>query len=150
MAWYAWIKWLHVLGAIIALGANLTYPIWDTQARKDPKSTKFMLGGITALEKWAGVGYATLVLSGVAMILLAGYAWTTPWIISSLGLFVVVGFIAGRFYSPALRAQAALADKPESAEYEAAEVRSAKIGILVILLVVLIELLMTVKPALWG
>jgi hypothetical protein len=102
------------------------------------------------LENWAGVGYGTLFVSGVAMVLLAGYAWTTPWILSALILFAVIGFIAGRLYGPALRSQVALADKPESADYKAAEDRAGKVGALLILLVVLIELLMTVKPALWG
>jgi hypothetical protein len=71
-------------------------------------------------------------------------------VLSGLILFVIVGAIAGLLYIPAQKKQVALADKPTSPEYTAAEERTSRIGILVILLVVLIEFIMTIKPALWG
>jgi uncharacterized membrane protein len=147
---YPYFKWLHILGAIAALGANFTYPIWLRLARKEPSSTRFTLHGIEAVEKIANAGYAILLLTGVAMVLLANIPWTTPWLLSALVLLAIVIFVVAAFYVPAQKKQQALVDKPTSAEYLAAEDRAARFGVLVILLVVAIEFLMTVKPALWG
>jgi len=150
LALLPYLLWLHILGAITALGANFTYPIWLRLARREPEATRFTLHGIEAVEKVANTGYAILFLTGIAMLFVGNIPWTTPWVLSGLILFFVLGLIAGVFYIPAQKAQNALADKPTSPEYLAAEERTSRIGILVILLVVLIELLMTVKPALWG
>ncbi|MEX2160693.1 MAG: DUF2269 family protein [Anaerolineales bacterium] len=150
LALLPYLKWLHILGAIAALGANFTYPIWLRLARRDPVATRFTLHGIESVEKVANLGYALLFLTGVAMLLVGNIPWSTPWVLSSLVLFAVVGFIAGVLYIPVQKKQNALADKATSPEYLAAEERTNRIGILVILLVVLIEFLMTVKPRLWG
>jgi uncharacterized membrane protein len=150
LALLPYLKLIHILSAVAALGANFTYPIWTRLAAKQTGSTRFMLSGIEAVEKLANAGYALLLISGIAMIFVGNIPWTTPWLLSGLILFVVVGAIAGIFYIPAQRKQIALADKSTSPEYKAAEDRASRIGVLVILLVVLIEFLMTVKPALWG
>ena len=150
LALLPYLLWLHILGAITALGANFTYPIWARLARREPESTRFTLQGIEAVEKVANAGYGVLFLTGIAMLLVSGIPWTTPWVLSGLILFFIVGAIAGLLYIPAQKKQAALSDKPTSPEYIAADERASRIGVLVILLVVLIEFLMTVKPALWG
>lgn len=150
LALLPYLLWLHILGSITALGANFTYPIWLRLARKEPAATRFTLHGIEAVEKVANTGYALLLITGIAMLLVGGIPWTTPWVLSGLVLFVIVGAIAGALYVPAQKKQIVLANNPESPEYKAAEERTSQIGILVILLVVLIEFLMTVKPALWG
>jgi len=150
LALLPYLKWIHILSAIAALGANFTYPIWQRLAAREPASTRFTLHGIEAVEKLANTGYALLLITGIAMLLIGGIPWTTPWVLSGLVLFVIVGAIAGILYVPAQRKQIALADQPTSPEYKAAEERTSRIGILVILLVVLIEFLMTIKPALWG
>lgn len=150
LALLPYLKWLHILGAIAALGANFTYPIWGRLARREPESTRFTLHGIEAVERVANMGYGLLLITGIAMLFVGGIPWTTPWVLSGLILFVIVGAIAGALYIPAQQKQMVLADKPTSPEYEAAEERASRIGVLVILLVVLIEFLMTVKPALWG
>lgn len=99
-----YLKWLHILGAITALGANFTYPIWLRLARKDPASTRFTLHGIEAVERVANTGYAVLFLTGIALLLVGGISWTTPWVLAGLVLFLMVGFIAGVFYIPAQKA----------------------------------------------
>lgn len=146
---YPYLKWLHVLGAIAALGANFTYPIWTRLARKDPNATRFSLRGIEAVEKVANAGYAILLLTGVAMVLLANIPWTTPWVLSALILLGVVIFVVAAFYVPAQKKQHSLVINPTSSEYLAAEDRTSRFGVLVIVLVVAIEFLMTVKPVLW-
>ena len=150
LALLPYLKLLHILGAVTALGANFTYPIWLRLGRKETSATRFALHGIEAVEKVANSGYVVLLLTGVAMLYVGGIAWTTPWVLTGLILFFVVGGIAGVLYIPAQRKQNALSDNPTSSEYLAAEDRASRTGVVVIILVVIIEFLMTVKPALWG
>jgi uncharacterized membrane protein len=147
---YLTLKWLHVLGAIVALGANITYPIWLRLASGNAGSTKFVLGGIHRLERIANASYGFVFLSGIAMLFTASIPWTTPWVLSSIVLFIAVGFTGGMLYTPAFRKQMELAENPDSAEYKAAEERANRLGVVATLLTVLIVFLMTVKPRLWG
>lgn len=150
---YLILKWLHVLFAIVALGANLTYPLWLRLANKEKDATRFALQGIRFLDKRiANPAYALLLLTGFGMLLVSGLPWTTPWVLLSLIVYAVMFLFAILAYSPALKAQSALAEAPgpSSADYRAAEERANRWGVLIVLLVVFIVYLMTVKPALWG
>ena len=146
---FPYLKWLHILGAIIGLGASFTYPLWLKVAKRQPANTSFIVHGIESVEKVANLGYAVVLITGIAMVLVAGIPFTTSWLLTALILFASIGVVVGVLYLPAQKAQAALADRPESPEYLAAEERTTRILVAVILLVVAIEFLMTVKPRLW-
>jgi uncharacterized membrane protein len=147
---YLILKWLHILSAITAVGANATYFIWLRASTQDKASTRFALNGIERLEKLANPAYGSLLLTGIAMLFAGEIRWTTPWVISGIVLFIILGALGGMAYTPALKKQMALADKPDSAEYQAAQARGYRVGYLILLLAVIIEYLMTVKPTLWG
>lgn len=146
------LKWLHVLSAITALGANFTYPIWLRVAGKDEQATRFALHGISKVELLANGAYGLLLITGFSMLFVGGLAITTPWIMTAIVLYILMGGLAARGYTPALRKQIQLAEKPgpASPEYLAVEERAQRIGVVIVLLAVAIEFLMTVKPALWG
>lgn len=146
---FPYLKWLHILGAIIGLGASFTYPLWLKLARRQPANTRFIVNGIESVEKVANLGYVTVLITGIAMMLVAGIPFTTSWLLTALILFVSIGIVVGVLYVPAQKNQAALADNPQSPEYLAAEERVTRILVAVILLVIVIEFLMTVKPRLW-
>jgi uncharacterized membrane protein len=146
---YPYLKWLHILGAIAGLGANFTYPVWLRLARRDPNATEFTLKGIESVEKVANAGYATVLITGVSMVLIAKIPWSTPWLLAALTLFATIGVVIAVLYIPAQREQNALAGQPTTAEYQRAEEKTSRAGVIVIILVVAIEFLMTVKPALW-
>lgn len=46
MTAYALLKFLHVLFAIVALGANATYGVWLARAGRDPAQLGFALRGV--------------------------------------------------------------------------------------------------------
>lgn len=144
-----YLKWLHILGAITRLGASLTFPIWLRLARREPSAVRFTVRGIEVIEKVANAGYATVLLSGVGMVLATNLPWTTPWLLSALVLFGVIGLVIGVFYLPTQKKLIGYAEQPASPEYLAAQKRAIAVMIVVIILVVSIEFLMTVKPALW-
>lgn len=46
MTLYEFLKFLHVLLAIVAVGANATYGIWLARAAREPEHTGYALKGI--------------------------------------------------------------------------------------------------------
>jgi uncharacterized membrane protein len=146
---YLILKWLHILSAIIAVGANATYIIWLRLAGQEQEAKPFVFRGLDRLESMTLPFYILLFLSGLGMLFVSGLPWTTPWVLSGIVGFVAMAFLGARVFGPALRQMRALADTPESPEYQALEERNTRILVIVLLLAVLVEYLMTAKPALW-
>lgn len=146
------VKWIHVVSAITALGANITYPLLLRTAGSDPLAKRLALRSIARLEILANIGYGVLLVTGFAMLFIGGIPIGTPWVASAIAVYVIVGFLAGGRYTPALRKQIQLAETPgpDSPDYIAAEESTQRLGMIILLLVVVIEFLMTVKPRLWG
>jgi uncharacterized membrane protein len=150
---YSYLKWLHVLSAIIAVGANATYGIWLARASRDPDNLPFTLKGIKLLDDWiANPAYGLLLITGLGMVLTVSLPLTTPWLLTSLvlyGVLVVVGLLG---YTPALRRQIRLLEEAgfSSPNYQAQARRGTIIGIILAVLAISIVFLMVVKPALWA
>lgn len=150
---YNLIKWLHIIFAIAAIGANLTYGIWIALASRNGAALPFTLRTIKFVDdRLANPSYGMLLVTGVVMLLIGPFDFGTPWVSLSLGLYVLAVLLGMLGYSPALRRQIALAESggPGTAEYGAAARRGTVMGILLVALVVTIELVMVTKPALWG
>lgn len=150
---YPIIKWLHILFAVAALGANMTYGIWLAAASRNPASLPFALRTIKLLDdRFANPAYGLLLVSGIALVLIGPYDFSTPWIQFSITLYVFAVLLGILGYSRTLRKQIALAEAtgPATAEYSAASRRGMLLGIMLAVLVVTIEFLMTAKPRLWG
>lgn len=146
---YDWVKLIHVLAAITAVGANLTYVVWLRRIRADRTHQVFVLQGVQALDqRMANPAYIVLPISGVAMVLLGDLGFSTFWIAVSIALFVALGAFAGGFFTPALKRQLALAQAPDAdpGEYRAAARRTVLTGAVTLVLVVLIVALMVLKP----
>ncbi len=154
MLLYLLLKWVHILAAITALGANITYGLWISRAAKDPQALPFVLHTVRILDsRIANPAYALLLVTGIALVIVAPWPWTTPWILVSLILYVTAFLLGILVYAPAFRRQIALAESPAgpgSPEYAAAARRSNILGIVVTLIVVAIVYLMVVKPPLWA
>jgi uncharacterized membrane protein len=150
---YSYLKWLHVLSAIIAVGANATYGIWLARASRDPDNLPFTLKGIKLLDDWiANPAYGLLLITGLGMVLTVSLPLTTPWLLTSLilyGVLVVVGLLG---YTPALRRQIRLLEEAgfSSPNYKAQARRGTILGIILAVIAISIVFLMVVKPALWA
>lgn len=151
MTLYEFLKYIHVVLAIIAIGFNASYGIWLARAAKEPEHAGYVLKGVKVLDdRFANPAYALLLVTGVTMVLLEDIPFSTFWIAAGLVLYVfaVVGGLFG--YTPVLRNQILLfeAGKTESAEYQKLTKRGTFIGILLALDVLTIEFLMVTKPTL--
>lgn len=150
---YVVLKVVHVFAAIVALGANITYGVWIGRARRDPAALPFALRGVKFLDdRIANPGYGVLLLTGFAMVGVSKTPLTTPWILTAIGLVIVVLAVAVFGYTPTLRRQIEALGRTGagSSEYQALAARSTTIGAVLGVLVVTIVILMVVKPSLWG
>jgi uncharacterized membrane protein len=147
------IKWIHVLSAITAVGANITYGIWITRASREPAVLPFVLRSIKTIDdRVANPLYALLLLTGLTMAFILPIPLTTPWLLTALILYAIATLLGMAVFVPVFRRRLELLETEglESPKYKAAAKRSTVLGIIVGIDVVMIVFLMVVKPALWG
>jgi uncharacterized membrane protein len=151
MDWYPWLKTLHILFAIVAVGLNISYGIWQVRAAREPEHTGYALRGIKFLDdRVANPSYGGLLIVGVLLVLLGPWEFTQFWVYGALVLYAALAVIAFGFYSPTLKRQIAAyeASGAASPEFVALGARSRAIGIVLGIIVVAIIVLMVVKPGL--
>ncbi len=151
MTLYEFLKFVHVLLAIVAVGFNASYGIWIARAAKEPEHELHVLRGIKFLDdRIANPAYALLLVIGVSLVFVGDWEITTFWILTSLILYVVVTVVAAALYSPTLRRQIALLEAGEggTGEYAALSRRAGILGAVLGALVVSIVFLMVTKPTL--
>jgi uncharacterized membrane protein len=150
--WYTLLKFLHVLAAVVAVGANVTYGIWIVAGSRDPKGLPFALRGIKRIDdRLANPAYGLLLATGILMMLVGGIPVTTSWLITAFVLYVIVVLLGLLGYTPALKRQIALleGEGAASAAYRAASARGRTLGIALGIITVAIIFLMVFKPVFW-
>jgi uncharacterized membrane protein len=146
---YEFLKFLHVLMAVVAVGFNATYGIWLSRLPKAPEHAAFVLGGVKILDdRYANPAYGLLMLLGSAMVFGGDLSFTTFWIGASIVLYVALVVLAITLYSPVLRRQVALAEagRVESDEYRQLTRRGGIVGGILMVIVVVIIFFMVTKP----
>ena len=67
-ALYPYVKTLHILFAIIAVGFNASYAVWLVRGQRDPAHLAFAVKGVKFMDDYiANPCYLLLLLSGLAM-----------------------------------------------------------------------------------
>jgi uncharacterized membrane protein len=149
MELYPWIKTIHILLAIVAVGFNISYGIWQARASREPQHMGYALRGIKFLDdRVANPAYAGILVAGIAMVLLGPYRFEQLWLAASIGLYVLMGAVALVFYSPTLKAQIAAYESggASSPEFTRLTGRSRLLGAVLGAIVVAIIVMMVVKP----
>jgi uncharacterized membrane protein len=147
------VKWVHILAAIAAVGSNITYGLWVARARRDQKALSFILRNIKLVDdRIANPAYVLLLVTGLMMVYIIGFSIKTPWILTSLVLYVIMAAIGLFLFTPNLRRQIRLLEDEglKSAKYKAVARRGKKLGVVLGVLVMMIIFLMVVKPGLWA
>jgi uncharacterized membrane protein len=148
---YSFLKFLHVLMAVVAVGFNASYGIWLRRAAREPEHAAHVLRGIKVLDdRFATPAYVLLLVLGVAMVLESGIGFSTFWIAASLVLYVIVVGVAVGGFTPALHRQVELAEAGRlgSDEYREVARRSGMLGGVIGVIVVVIIFFMVTKPTL--
>ena len=149
MDFYPWIKALHILLAIIAVGFNMSYGIWQARAGRDPQHMGYALRGIKFMDdKVANPAYVGLAVVGVILVLIGPYDFENLWVIVSIGLYLLLVVVGLGLYSPVLKRQIAAyeASGARTDEFAALSTRSRMLGALLGVIVITIIVMMVVKP----
>jgi uncharacterized membrane protein len=148
MSWFLLLKSLHVLSAIIAVGANATYALWSVRAKSDPAHLGFALRGIKFIDdRVANPAYGVLLATGLIMAFTT-YRITLSWILLGLGAWIVMALVAVIVYSPALSRQIAALEVEgiSSPRFRAADARAQAVGMFLGVLAVFAVVVMVFKP----
>ncbi len=147
------IKWIHVLSAITAVGANITYGIWISRATRQPEVLPFVLHSIKVIDdRVANPVYVLLLLTGLTMALILPIPLTTPWLMTALILYAIAAVLGMLVFVPVFRREIELLESGgvTSPGFRSYARRARVLGIVVGIDVVIITFLMVVKPPLWG
>ncbi len=150
MDWYLPLKLIHVLSAIVAVGANLTYFVWLQTMRGRPQPAQsFALETISKVDgRLANPAYVVLPVTGAIMVLIGDIGFTTFWIAGAIGLYVLLGVFGGALFTPALRRLTSIVNSegPDAPAYAEASRRTKVRGLITMLPVAGILYLMVLKP----
>jgi len=150
---YPIVKWIHILCAIVALGANLTYFPWFIRVTKNRESLVFTLSTIRILDNWiANPAYVLAYITGEIMMRVGGYIhYSTPWMTVSLILYATISVLGIFVYAPMLKKQQKLAETvgPDDVRYLRVSRNGIILGMVIVILTIVITFLMVNKPPLW-
>ena len=147
---YLILKYIHILSAIVAVGANITYGVWGVRAQRDRSHLGFTIKGIQFLDRRiANPAYGVLFLTGIVMVIVGGLGLQL-WIVVAVVLFVAIAVIGFAYFTPLVRNQIRLLDAGDtsSPEFERLARRNSIIGPLLGLLVLVILAMMVFQPKL--
>jgi uncharacterized membrane protein len=95
---YHWLLFLHVSGAFLLLGGAVMAGVFKLAAlrRERPSEVALLLG----LTRWAvisiSVGLLVTIAFGLWLVHDVGYGWGDGWIVASLVLWALTGFLGSR------------------------------------------------------
>ena len=142
------LQFVHVVAAMIAVGANVTYVFWQRAAGRDPERLVYTLRTVRRLDNLVATpAYIVVLVAGLAMVWTGSYSLTAGWISASIGLFVLIIVFGMVFYAPALKRQLTEAERdPASPAYADAARRATIYGMATLAIVIVIVFLMVTKP----
>lgn len=149
MDFYPWLKWLHILLAIVAVGFNISYAIWQVRAAREPEHMGWALRGIKFLDdRIANPAYGGLLAVGIILVLIGPWEFTDFWVYAAIALYIVLAVIAFTVYSPTLSKSIAAFDAggASSPEFARLSARTGQVGAALGVLVILLVGLMVLKP----
>ena len=152
MTAYDLLRFVHVLFAVTAVGANLTYSVWLAHAAGEPEHLDYALRGIARLDSRVGTpSYIMLLVTGVALVLQGNIPWRTSWLVTAIGLYAVAAVLGAVWYPPLLRAQVVALRRSglASDDYRVLDQRARTVGLAIIVVALAVVYLMVTKPRLW-
>jgi uncharacterized membrane protein len=152
LSWlYPWLKYGHILMAMVAVGFNLSYAILIRRASAEPEHLGHVLRTVKLLdERFANPAYGVLFVLGLLMVFIGAPDIADLWIWLAIVLFLLATVLGFAVYAPLLRRQIAAVEAggSSSSEYQALAGRAASLGAALGGIVIVIVGLMVLKPTL--
>jgi uncharacterized membrane protein len=151
---YDILKWLHISGAVVGLGATFALSIaYPLALRSDPRNLPFVHRlSLDINRKLAGPALLVLIATGIYMAADRDL-FGEPWVGGPILIAIILGAMQGAYFVPTDRKLAAMAEKELadgattlSEDYQRQAQREGGIGTVAGVLILLALFLMTVKP----
>ncbi|HEU4775738.1 MAG TPA: DUF2269 domain-containing protein [Telluria sp.] len=152
---YLVVKWLHILSSTLLFGTGIgsAFYMLFTSLSRDVRAIAVVSRQVV-LADWLFTSTTVVIqpLTGIYMIHLAGYPWTSTWIMWSIALY----FLAGACWLPVVWIQLKMRDMAQVAARDGAELPAlywrylriwTTLGIPAFLALVVVYWLMVAKPA---
>jgi len=152
MTAYELLRFIHVLFAVTAVGASVTYNVWLAHAAQEPEHLDYALRGIAMLDgRVATPSFLMLLVTGVALVLQGPVPWRASWLVAATGLYAGAALAGAFWYAPLLRTQVVALRRTGLASdwYRSVEQRTRAVGSAVLIAVLAVLYLMVTKPRLW-
>ena len=150
---YTIAKWIHILCAIVSLGANLTYFPWFMTVPKSRETLVYTLKTIRLLDNWiANPAYILAYVTGEIMMRVGGQIhYSTSWMTIAISLYAIISVLGLFIYAPMLKKQQQLAETKgaDDADYQRISRNGIVLGTVIVILTIGITYLMVAKPHLW-
>jgi len=154
---YDVIRWIHITAVVVAFGPTFAFGVYAALAqRRDPRSVPVMLEATIAVERTLLTWGALVVLASGIYLTIDRFEFGDVFInVGLVGVIVLVGLTHGFFIPNDRRAAAAARSDIESAgagevklgdEFARLSARSATVGMLAGLTIVVLIYFMTAKP----
>lgn len=149
---YTIAKWIHILSAIVSLGANLTYFPWFMTVPKSRETLVYTLKTIRLLDNWiANPAYVLAYITGEIMMRVGGQIhYSTPWMTTALILYATISVLGLFVYAPMLKNQQQLAETKgaDDTDYQRVSRNGIILGTVIVVITIGITYLMVAKPQL--
>lgn len=152
---YLAVKWLHILSSTVLFGTGLgsAFYMFFTSLSRDPRAVAVVVRHVVIAD-WLFTTPAIIMqpLSGLYLVNLAGMDLRSPWLLWSIGLYL----LAGGCWLPVVWIQLRMRDMAADAVKRDTELPSAywrylrswvALGVVAFLSLVAVFFLMVVKPA---
>ena len=143
------LRFAHILLAIVAIGANLTYALWLRIGERDPEHLAYTIRGIRAIDRRvANPAYGLLLVTGLAMTFFSGVPLAQGWLVVAIALYVAAALVGYFVFGPVVRRELAALERGGvgDPEYLRFRGRARQLGILTTTVVLIILALMVTKP----
>ena len=143
------LRFAHILIAVIAVGASLTYTLWLRIGERHPDHLAYTIRGIRTIDRRvANPAYGLLLVTGLAMVGAAGIPLAQGWLLTALAIYVAVALVGYFVYGPVIRGELAALEQggvtdPDYLRYRG---RSRQLAVVTITAVLVILALMVTKP----
>jgi uncharacterized membrane protein len=91
---YLWIKWVHILSSTVlfGMGGGIAFFFLRAQRTQDVRIIAAVAHDVVLADAlFTATAVVTQPVTGIALSLMAGFPLTTPWLVVSIGLYVLIG-----------------------------------------------------------
>ncbi|NKE05910.1 DUF2269 family protein [Mesobacillus selenatarsenatis] len=150
MTLYGLFVLIHVIAAVVGLGASFGMPVVAKFGAKSVTNAKVCFEINKKIEVFAKVGSITLLASGILMAIVNPTLWSQGWFIGSLVIYVLIQPVVAGMLPKTIEKQVNIvmnsSDGELSPEYHQLDRKAAKLNGIAHVAAVVLIVLMSTKP----